>query len=181
MDYEVRKIVKYTVEEYYENIKNCSRITELRNGEIVNLASPNRIHQKISMSLSVQIYNYIKANNGQCEVYSAPTDVKLDDENIVVPDVFVVCSPDKFDNQKYNGAPEWIIEIVSTNWADDYIRKLYLYKQCGVREYWIVDPKKNIVTVYFFEEQITERYDFKDDIPVNIYGNKLVVNINEFF
>lgn len=178
MDYDARKIKKYDEQEYYNHIESSDRITELRNGEIVYLASPSRIHQKISMQISWHINSYIIKNNGKCEVYSAPMDVKLNDENIVVPNIFVVCNPEKFDSQKYNGPPDWIIEIVSTNWADDYIKKLHLYQENGVREYWIVDPKKNIVTVYFFEEQFSERYNFSDDIPVNIYKNNLAVNIS---
>lgn len=40
------------------------------------------------------------------------------------------------------GAPDWIIEIISPgNPSHDYIRKLNLYADAGVREYWIVDPR----------------------------------------
>ncbi len=177
MDFEARKIQKYTVSQFYDFVQNYNSLAELRNGEIVNLASPNRLHQKISLALAVHIFNFIKNNNGKCEVYTAPTDVKLDELNVVVPDVFVVCNPDNFDNQKYNGPPDWIIEIVSNNWADDYIRKLNLYKDCGVREYWIVDPDKNLVTVYFFESLFIRQFHFSDNIPVNIYDN-LIVNFN---
>lgn len=55
-------------------------------------------------------------------VFEAPTDVKLNDDTIVIPDLFVACNPDNFDDQKYNGAPDWIIEIVSPNNSErDYV------------------------------------------------------------
>ena len=56
------------------------------------------------------------------------------------------------DGKRCNGAPDFIIEIVSPgNPSDDYIRKLYYYKNYGVREYWIVDPRKKTVTINYFE------------------------------
>lgn len=62
----------------------------------------------------------------------------------------VICDPKKLDGKRCNGAPDFIIEIVSPgNPADDYIRKLYYYKNAGVREYWIVDPRRKTVTVNF--------------------------------
>ena len=59
-----------------------------------------------------------------------------------------VCDKNKLDGRRCNGAPDFIIEIVSPgNPADDYIRKLYYYKNAGVREYWIVDAEKSRVSV----------------------------------
>ena len=62
------------------------------------------------------------------------------------------------------------IEIVSPgNPADDYIRKLYYYKNAGVREYWIVDSRRKIVTVNYFEGSILNvQYSFDSTIKVNI-------------
>lgn len=58
--------------------------------------------------------------------------------------------PKKLDRKRCNVAPDFIIEIVSPGTpADDYIRKLYYYKNAGVREYWIVDPRHKTVTVIF--------------------------------
>ena len=56
------------------------------------------------------------------------------------------------------------------NGADDYIKKLYYYKNCGVREYWIVDPQRKIVTVNYFEgDNVTVQYSFNSVVKVNIY------------
>lgn len=57
--------------------------------------------------------------------------MKLNDSplTIVQPDLMIVCDRDKLDGKRCNGAPDFIIEIVSPgNPSDDYIRKLYYYK-----------------------------------------------------
>ncbi len=70
------------------------------------------------------------------------------------------------------GAPDWIIEIVSpTSRQMDYYKKLFKYRTAGVREYWIVDPTKELVMVYRFEKETMEQYSFKEDIPVGIYDD----------
>lgn len=51
----------------------------------------------------------------------------------------------------------------------DYFTKLFKYRIAGVREYWIVDPMKQMVIVYRFEKETMEDYSFEDNIPVGIY------------
>ena len=51
----------------------------------------------------------------------------------------------------------------------DYFTKLFKYRTAAVREYWIVDPIKQRVTVYFFEKESVEEYSFGDTVPVGIY------------
>ena len=106
--------------------------------------------------------------------------MKLNDQplTIVQPDLMIICDKNKLDGKRCNGAPDFIIEIVSPgNPSDDYIRKLYYYKNAGVREYWIVDPKRETVLCYFFEgEDYPHMYTFDDIIPVMIYDGKLEIN-----
>lgn len=76
----------------------------------------------------------------------------------------------KITDKGCNGAPDWVIEIVSPGSKSmDYFTKLFRYRTSGVREYWIVDPIKQRVTVYFFEKESVEEYSFGTDIPVGIY------------
>lgn len=88
----------------------------------------------------------------------------------------VVCDKNKLDEKRCNGAPDFIIEITSPgNSSDDYIRKLYYYKKYGVREYWIVDSKRKIITVNFFENNIVSvQYPFDSIIKVNIYDGLFI-------
>jgi len=86
----------------------------------------------------------------------------------------------KLDKKRCNVAPDFIIEIVSPgNPADDYIRKLYYYKNAGVREYWIFDPRRRTITVNFFEQNILNiQYSFDATIKVNIYDD-LYIDFSE--
>lgn len=167
--------------EQYEALPEEKRV-EVFDGIIYDMTSPSQVHQEISMELSNIIYNYIKVKKGSCRTFSAPFDVKLSDNplTIVQPDIMVVCDKDKLDGKRCNGAPDFIIEITSPgNSADDYIRKLYYYKNYGVREYWIVDPHRKIVTVNYFDEDILNvQYSFNSTIKVNIYDN-LLINFSE--
>ncbi len=99
---------------------------------------------------------------------------------IVQPDIMVICDQDKLDGKRCNGAPDFIIEIVSPgNPADDYIRKLYYYQKAGVREYWIVDPRRRMVTVNFFQENLLNiQYSFDSTVRVGIFGD-LLINFSE--
>lgn len=158
--------------EQYEKLAEDKRI-EVFEGIVYDMASPSQIHQAISMQLSTVINNYILQRKGTCSIFSAPFDVKLSDKplTIVQPDIMVICDRDKLDGKRCNGAPDFIIEIVSPgNPEDDYILKLYYYKNYGVREYWIVDPRRKIITVNYFEGNIVSvQYPFDSTIKVNIY------------
>ncbi len=163
--------------EQYEALPEGIR-AEVFDGVAYDMASPSQIHQTLSMELSNIIYNYTKHKKGSCQVFSAPFDVKLSDKplTIVQPDIMVICDKNKLDGKRCNGAPDFIIEIVSPgNPADDYIRKLYYYKNYGVREYWIVDPERETVTVNYFEDNIINvQYTFNSIIRVSIYDDLLI-------
>ncbi|MDE7479018.1 MAG: Uma2 family endonuclease [Lachnospiraceae bacterium] len=163
--------------EQYEALPENRRV-EVFEGVVYDMSSPSQIHQTLSMELSNIIYNYIKNKKGSCQVFSAPFDVKLSDKplTIVQPDIMVICNKDKLDGKRCNGAPDYIIEIVSPgNPSDDYIRKLYYYKNAGVREYWIVDPRRKMVTVNYFEENMLNiQYSFDSTIKVNIYDDLFI-------
>jgi Uma2 family endonuclease len=180
---------KLTADEYFKLTENWTERTELIDGEIVYLdrdasgqvvalAQPSRLHQRIAYRMHGTIDSFIRANHGACEV-NGEIDVRLDDENTVVPDIAVVCDPSKLDDHGCNGAPDWVVEITSTNRADDFDRKLRLYRKSGVREYWIVDTDDRKVWVYDFEQHpnVVEMYDWADTIPVHIYGGKLTIRI----
>lgn len=165
----------------YEALPEDSRI-EIFDGIIYDMASPSQIHQTILTELLVSLRNYIRKKGGSCSVFPAPFDVKLSDDplTIVQPDLMVICDKDKLDTKRCNGAPDFIIEIVSpSNPADDYIRKLYYYKNYGVREYWIVDPQRKSVTVNYFEKDILDvPYTFNSVIKANIYED-LYIDFSE--
>ncbi|MCM1542071.1 MAG: Uma2 family endonuclease [Blautia sp.] len=163
----------YTETDYY-NLPEDVR-AELIDGNLVyNQAAPARIHQAILSELHTVINNYIKSKKGSCRVYPAPFAVKLKEnrDTIVEPDISVICDRNKLTDQGCTGAPDWIIEIISPSTSSrDYVLKLNLYANAGVREYWIVDPIQKSIFVYYFEQKSfkAEAYTFHDKIKVNIY------------
>jgi Uma2 family endonuclease len=160
----------YTVDDIY-NLPDGER-AELLDGFLFIMAPPNRIHQKIVNRLNQHITNYIDSKGGSCEVYPSPFAVFLDsDEHTYVePDISVICDTSKLNDKGCNGAPDWVIEIVSPSSVQmDYFKKLFKYQEAGVREYWIVDPIKESVTVYNFVSETMEAYKFTDTIQSGIY------------
>ena len=51
----------------------------------------------------------------------------------------------------------------------DYYKKLFQYRTAKVREYWIIDYERNLVTVYDFQNDTAANYTFSDSVPVGIY------------
>ena len=160
-------------EEDYEHLPEEIR-AELIDGRFYDMASPSRIHQEILGELHFLIRNYIKSKGGSCRVYPAPFAVKLSRsrDTIVEPDISVICDAGKLTDRGCSGAPDWIIEIISpSNPGYDYIRKLNLYADAGVREYWIIDPTVWEVAVYWLEDGTfrARSYTFRDTVKVNIF------------
>ena len=170
----------YTIDDIYA-LPEGER-AELIDGHMYMMAPPSRRHQKISMELSSVIREYIRFHKGKCEVYAAPFAVYLDERSntYVEPDISVICDPHKLDDRGCNGAPDWIIEIVSPSSKKmDYLLKLLKYRSCGVKEYWIVNPATETVQTYCFgETEDSGQYSFKEEIPVSIYLG-LKINIAE--
>lgn len=169
----------YTIDDIYA-LPDGKR-AELIDGQIYYMAPPSRKHQEISGELFGIIREYIKSKNGSCKPYTAPFAVFLNknDNNYVEPDISVICDPNKLNDRGCNGAPDWILEIVSpSSRRMDYFTKLFKYRISGVREYWIVDPDKNRILVYNFESENTGDYTFSDSIKAGIYDD-LYIDFSE--
>lgn len=171
---------QYTSEDYW-NLPEGTR-AELIDGKFYDMAPPSRIHQQLVMELAGTIREYIKKNHGKCQVYPAPFAVNLDadDKDWVEPDISVICDPNKLTDRGCSGAPDLIIEIVSPSSRKmDYSLKNTIYSQADVREYWIVDPVKERVTVYHYEEDAAPTiYTFTQPITVGIYKDLTITITN---
>ena len=163
----------YTAEDYW-NLPEGER-AELIDGKLYAMAPPSFKHQKLVSELHHTLKEYIKANKGNCEVIPAPFAVNLnaDDETYVEPDISVICDKNKITERGCNGAPDFIVEVVSPSSRKmDYSTKNTLYTNSGVREYWIVDPEKERTTVYRYEEDAAPTiFSFNHPIKVGIYSN----------
>lgn len=163
----------YTIEDIYALPEG--KRAELIDGQIYDMAPPSPMHQKLVMELSATLRNYIKEKGGSCEVFPAPFAVfiKEDDTNYVEPDISVICDKDKISNRGCEGAPDFVIEIVSPSSRKmDYSLKNALYSDADVREYWIVDPARERTTVYRYEEDVAPIIiPFDNYVKVGIYGD----------
>ena len=168
----------YTIDDIYA-LPDGER-AELIDGELYMMSPPGTTHQRIVSFLHWTIRNYIQEQNGDCEIFPAPFAVFLnnDEYTYVEPDISVVCDKSKLDEKGCNGAPDWVIEIVSpSSKRMDYFIKMEKYRRAGVREYWIVDAAKGNVFVYDFENDDINTYGFEDQIPVNIYDGDLKIKL----
>ena len=170
-DYYTMEKRKYTVEDI-EALPEGVR-AELFDGEMIMMASPTTTHQEIVGWLHLEIATYIRGKKGKCKVFFAPFAVyiKKDRFNYYEPDLVVICEDERLDDKGCHGAPDWVVEVVSPSSRKlDYERKLATYKEVGVREYWIVDSKKQVIVVYHLEKsEVPVVYHFGDVIKVGIY------------
>jgi Uma2 family endonuclease len=116
------------------------------------MSSPGYKHQTVLLAIGAQLREKLAPSG--CMVIVAPFDVyplydKGDRNTLVQPDIFTACDRSKLQENRYNGAPLFIIEILSSNRSHDMVTKLNLYQKAGVAEYWMVeiDPEEKIVSV----------------------------------
>ncbi len=129
---------------------------ELIDGEAYDMCpAPVRAHQQMVVELTRQVGNFLV--DKPCELYSAPFDVRLpqgdeaddDVDDVVQPDIAVICDRAKLDDAGCRGAPDWVIEVLSKRTAvKDQTLKRDLYERHGVREYWLVHPTDRVLTIY---------------------------------
>jgi len=128
--------------------------------------APRRLHQKIETALTSMLWSYFKKHT--CEVYQSPFDVRLVKnphepdqaiQTVVQPDISVICDPAKLDDAGCIGAPDLIVEILSTSTVKkDYNEKFNLYEENGVKEYWLVHPELKTAQIYTLENGVYEEY-----------------------
>jgi len=141
---------------------------ELIKGQILLMCpAPNMKHQSLSRNLLLILGNYLK--KGTCHIFHAPFDVKLYDDrkskltdrevySVVQPDLCVICDHSKLTEQGCDGAPDWIIEILSKGNSKREMRLKYeLYEESGVIEYWLVYPYEEAVYQFVLNPE-TEKY-----------------------
>ena len=107
-------------------------------------------------------------------------DVQLDgdEKTIVQPDILILCDAEKIIKGRVFGAPDFVVEIISPETKrKDYFKKLEKYENAGVREYWILDPFKKQLLVFFFEKDIyAQIHDLMH--PIQIYEGKLQIDFD---
>lgn len=123
---------------------------ELIDGEHFMSPSPLVRHQRILRRLLHALEGWNEGARAG-EVFCAPTDIVFGPTNVVVPDLLFVSAARAaiIGEKNIQGAPDLLVEILSPSTRDrDLGAKLRLYRRFGVREYWIVDPDANTMTVH---------------------------------
>ncbi len=170
----------YTIHDY-QGLPEEQR-AELIDGYFHDMAAPTTTHQKIAGEIYRQIANFIYDQDGACTPLIAPVDVQLDcdEKTMMQPDVAIVCNREQDKKWGIYGAPDFVVEITSPNSRKrDYITKLNKYSNAGVREYWIIDPIKKNLLVYFFEqEDVPYIAGLEQEVPVNIYEGRLKIDFS---
>lgn len=178
---------KVTYEQFLELATNTEDRYEYIDGKIYLMSSPKTIHQRILYEMSVVFYNWLKGK--KCIPMFAPYDIKLKrnekNRNFVQPDLMVICDLEEQlgDDDYYQGVPSLIVEIASKSTkSKDYVKKMDLYMDCGVSEYWIVDADSKLVHVYLFKDGdifMNKTFTFADEIK-SFYFEGLEVSLKGF-
>jgi Uma2 family endonuclease len=165
---------RFSYADYKDWELNSGERYELIQGEARAMAAPSWYHQSISVETTRQFANFFLGK--PCKVFSAPFDVRLfyqedgSDDTVVQPDLSVVCGKEKRGKEGCRGAPDFVLEILSPgNTAEEMQKKLLLYKEAGVREYWIVDPATKSVQKIGFETKAIGFFRETDTAAVDIF------------
>ncbi len=177
--YAGKKQGEYTIDDWYA-LPDGVRM-ELIDGCLYDMAPPTSVHQYLGGQIFYQIEKaMLTADNRHCLPLMSPIGVQLnkDKKNMLEPDVIVVCDKDKFERGVVYGAPDFVAEVLSPSTAGyDRLLKLNKYWTAGVREYWIIDPKKEEIIVYSFEKGTRPvTYTFEDKVLLGISEGLVTVD-----
>jgi len=154
---------------------------EIIDGEAYDMSpAPYPRHQRIVLNIAKIFMDTLKCN--ECEVFISPIDWRIDDLNVVQPDIAIFCEETK--EQYFTKAPPLIVEVLSKSTAKkDINEKFYLYEKNSVNFYMMVEPNSEVADVfelkngkYEFKKKLTcnDMYDFKwNECSLSIYFDKV--------
>ena len=156
---------------------------EIIDGVAYNMSpAPKVKHQRISWNIG-EAFVRAKEKLKGCISFSAPTDVVLDEFNVVQPDIFVVCDKSKITEDNIKGAPDFVIEITSKSTElKDKREKLFLYERFGVKEYIIVFPEREYVERYVLQNgryMAPEIFNWDESLKLKTFD--IEINLWEIF
>lgn len=145
---------RWTYEDYL-HLADDKRYEILGGKLFIMTPAPEFNHQLISARLQFSIMQFVESKN-LGYVVDAPTDVILDEENVVQPDILFISRENKDIIKKKGvfGPPDLVVEIVSpsTQYRDVYEKK-DLYAKFKIKEYWIVNPYMKCIEVLSLNEK----------------------------
>ncbi len=119
-------------------------------------SAPRTMYQGIIVNLMTLLHTHVKAH-GLGKVYVAPTDVLLSLTTVVQPDILFIRRENMGIITELNiqGPPDLCIEVLSPGTESvDRERKMAVYARYGVQEYWIINPMRQMVSIYIRDGSI---------------------------
>ena len=175
---------------------------ELMNGAIVEMPKPRGKHSKIAGFISTKLSEEIT----RLELpYFIPRECivkSIDSKSGFEPDEIVLAEPALSDEPRWEqesmltlgSSIPLIVEVVSTNWQDDYVVKQLAYEALGISEYWIVDylglggrrfignPKQPTISICrLVDGEYDVQYFRDDDILQSLTFPELKLTANQVF
>jgi len=174
---------KYTYEDYLKTPDDVRY--ELIEGDLLMTPAPIPIHQRISRKIGFEFDEYV-TDNDLGEIFLAPCDVYLDDENVVQPDILFISKERSniIGEKNMQEAPDLVIEILSESTASrDLIQKKMLYAKFGVKEFWIVSPVEKTINIFILRDKAYELYKTyeEDDVLESQMLNGLRMELKGIF
>lgn len=177
-----------TLDEYLTYDDGTDTHYEFDDGELVEMPPAIRLHRRIAQFLEECFKQEITLLQLQWETGRTDVGIKTEKQNdkttVRYPDLIVFGASDLDTGEVdiIDFAPELAIEIVSTgskNRKRDYEEKRYEYRVRGIREYWIIDPEQQKITVLLWNEEADfyeqEEYRGSQTVPCSFSNLKLTV------
>ena len=135
-----------TYEEFLDFTRDKESLYELRNGVPTKMDAPKVEHQ-LTLTEFTHIFNsYLAGTNYQVVCPSCA--VIFSNKEVRIPDLIIVCDKNKFQHGVCMGAPDFIVEILSSSSMQKDFENVELYLSNGVKEYWIVDYIEELIYIY---------------------------------
>jgi Uma2 family endonuclease len=184
-------VQKITFEEYLLYEGEIDVRYELFEGQLEAMTPPTALHAAICDFLAAAFQRQIAHNNFPL-VTKTNIGVRTSINSSRIPDV-IVCSRPLLEGLTERGGagifnmdevPLLIVEVVSEDWRQDYIRKRAEYALINTPEYWIVDPQKQKVWVLNepSSENSYERAEFvRGQTIISTVFPELALTVDEIF
>ena len=179
--------------------------SEIINGKVYLMAGASTDHNEAVKNLTWIFENYLRGK--KCRVFGEGMKIKFDEDNKVMPDIKIVCDPDKIKKQGIEGAPDFLAEVLSPRTRTrDLTEKKDLYEKYGVKEYWIIDTDRKTIEVYLLKNDKLvldytytrfDKYDIEDieetgseeekemikitTLKTSVFGDDLIIDIADVF
>ncbi|MBC1223225.1 Uma2 family endonuclease [Nostoc sp. UCD121] len=159
---------------------------ELHDGVIVEMAQPTGDHEDVVGFLALEISADIKRLNLPYYIPKTVLVKPLEGESAYSPDILIINRPNLVNEPLWKkestvsqaASIPLVIEVVSSNWRDDYYKKLADYEAIGIPEYWIIDyaaigarkfignPKLPTISIYQLIDGEYQATQFRGSDPI---------------